>query len=123
MRHFILLPLALSLSGPAAAQVFKVGDLGHTASRSACMERATKVFEVYINEFGGHSTTSTIDEAEGWAVYAWGLRPGDNDMVITCPIVANQPNAFYTLHSDHQTGAEEIGTIAERIHMLWEAPR
>jgi hypothetical protein len=112
--------LAALTFGTAAADAFRVGDLGPMPSRRACMETAAKVLEAYVAEHGGLSVSSDAEDPEGWATYAWGLRPGVIDAVITCPVVVNQVNAFYTLHSSGERAAEFADAAATRIRALWE---
>jgi hypothetical protein len=102
------------------ADAFKVGDLGEMPSRRTCIAIATEVLETYIKEYGGLSTSGDTEDPDSWSFYAWGLRPGEIDAVITCPIVAGQVNAFYTLHSSGDNDADNADTAAERIHELWQ---
>lgn len=108
------------LSGTAAAEAFKVGDLGEMPSRRVCMSTAASVLETYISEFGGRSTVGETDVEESWSFYAWDLRPGDIDVVITCPVIANQVNAFYTLYSSGENETEDADIAAARIREIWE---
>ena len=105
------------LSGSASAEVFKVGDLGEMPSRRVCLATASAVLEAYIDEFGGLSTSG---DTEGWEIYGWDLRPGNIDVVITCPVIANQANAFYTLYSSGDNVAQDADTAAARIRELWD---
>jgi hypothetical protein len=114
---------ATLLSAPAAASAFKVGDLGAMPSRRACMETAAKVLEAYVAEHGGLSTSGDPDEPQSWSFYGWGLRPGTTDAVITCPIVGNQVNAFYTLHSAGDEGEGAADIAGARIRALWQKLR
>ncbi|HSF96175.1 MAG TPA: hypothetical protein VLA52_14210 [Thermohalobaculum sp.] len=125
MRYLIVFALAVLFAGPAAAKAMKVGDLGPMAGRKACMQQARAVLQDYIDEHGGQSITGgeEDDPAENWSVYGWGLRPGVNDVVIICPIVTTQPNAFYTIHSDGPEGVENADLVAGRIDELWRQPR
>jgi hypothetical protein len=108
------------LSGSASAEAFKVGDLGEMPSRRLCMATAARVLETYIGEFGGRSTGGETDVEDSWSVYAWDLRPGDIDVVITCPVVAGQVNAFFTLFSTGANQLEDADTAAMRLRDLWE---
>jgi hypothetical protein len=111
--------LVALVSGAASAEAFKVGDLGEMPSRRVCIETATAVLETYISEFGGRSTGGAADD-ESWSVYAWDLRPGDIDVVITCPVVARQVNAFYTLFSSGENQVDDADTAAARIREIWD---
>jgi len=115
--------LATLIAAPAMADAFKVGDLGLVASRRQCMETAAKVLEAYLAEHGGLSTSHDDESTGGWAAYAWSLRPGEIDAVITCPIVGTQVNAFYTLHSSGERAAEFADTAATRLRALWKQHR
>ena len=111
--------VAFLLGGSAAADALKIGDLGPVPSRAACLENAETVLLRYIEEFGGLATTGDRTDPESWAIYGWSLRPGENDIVITCPTVANQVNAFYTVHSSGNEAAGNADLVAERIRELW----
>jgi len=50
---------ATLLSVPAAADAFKVGDLGAMPSRRACVETAAKVLETYVAEHGASPPVAT----------------------------------------------------------------
>ena len=121
MRHLLSSAMFMVLlSGTVSAEAFKVGDLGEMPSRRVCLTTAAEVLETYISEFGGRSTGGNTDGEDSWSVYAWDLRPGDIDVVITCPVVANQVNAFYTLFSSGGNELEDADTAAARIRALWE---
>jgi len=117
--------LAALVSGTAAAEAFKVGDLGEMPSRRVCMSTAAEVLETYIKEYGGLSTSGDTGDPEGWSYYAWDLRPGEIDAVITCPVVGDQVNAFYVLHSSGAADTDNTGdtdnadAAAELIRELW----
>jgi hypothetical protein len=108
------------LSGGASAEAFKVGDLGEMLTRRVCLTTAAQVLETYIKEFGGRSTGGETSVEDSWSIYAWDLRPGDIDVVITCPVVGTQVNAFYTLFSSGDNEVEDADTAARRIRELWE---
>lgn len=116
----IVAAFATLLSVPTAADAFKVGDLGAMPSRRACVETAAKVLETYVAEHGGLSTSGDPSDPQSWSFYGWGLRPGMTDAVIICPIVGNQGNAFYTLHSSGDAGAKAADVTAEHIRTLWQ---
>jgi hypothetical protein len=111
--------LAALMTSTAAAETLKVGDLGEMPSRRVCMAIAAEVLETYIKEFGGLSTSGDANDPGSWSYYAWDLRPGDIDMVITCPVVASQVNAFYTIHSAGDEEAE-ANIAGDRIRKLWD---
>ncbi|HUF87618.1 MAG TPA: hypothetical protein VMM59_09575 [Thermohalobaculum sp.] len=123
--------LAAPLPGPASAQAMRVGDLGLVSSHTACLETAERVLAGYIAEFGGLATSGDTANPREWAIYGWGLRPGMNDVVITCPTVLGHTNAFFTVHASggdaagDATGdaagdaAADADAVAERIRALW----
>ena len=118
MKRLILgTALAALMTSTAAAETFKVGDLGEMPSRRVCMAIAAEVLETYIKEYGGLSTSVDTEDADSWSYYAWDLRPGDIDMVIICPVVASQVNAFYTMHSTSDD-ADDAKIAADRIREL-----
>ena len=121
MKRFLVgTALAALISGTAVAESLKVGDLGEMPSRRVCMSIAAEVLTTYVEEFGGHSTSGDKDKSESWSFYAWDLRPGDVDVVITCPVVADQVNAFYVLHSSGEGETDNADVAAERIRELWK---
>ncbi len=113
--------LAASLAAvPAAAETFKLGDLGLASNRSTCMLTAKRVLETYLDEFGGHSTSGDPADPAAWSYNAWDLRPGDSDVVISCPVVAGQVNAFFTIHSSGPADAADAEEVAGRLRALWD---
>jgi hypothetical protein len=123
------LPLGASLLAAAlcatpaavsAEEAMRVGDLGLVPSQKTCLEAADKVLSAYIAEFGGHATSGDPAEPKEWAIYGWALRPGTNDVVITCPSVVGNTNAFYTVHASGEAAADDADTVAERLRKLWD---
>ncbi len=120
MSRFIIVAALMALfTGPAGAALFRVGDLGAMPSRQACMTVAKTVLERYLDEYGGESVVGNTENPESWEVYGWRLRPGDNDIVITCPVVNSQVNAFFTLYTTSVNGAAEADIVIERMRELW----
>lgn len=121
MKNPLIGAMALAfVSGTAAAEAFKVGDLGEMPSRRICMDTAAKVLGAYIDEFGGRTASGEVDVADSWVYFAWDLRPGNIDVVITCPVVDGQVNAFFTLYSSAENELGSADTAAVRIRELWE---
>ena len=112
--------LAACLSTPAAAQAMRVGDLGMMPSREGCLDIAHQVLTAYIAEFGGHATSGDPTQPEEWAIYGWGLRPGINDVVVTCPAIGTRAKAFFTIHATGQDAAANADTVADRLRVLWD---
>jgi hypothetical protein len=123
MRILTAALLSTLAAGPAAAQAMKVGDLGPVSSRPACMNTAQSLLSSYIDTHGGLSVTGNPASAEEWTIYGWGLRPGETDVAILCPIVGGEPRAFYSIHSNGAQAAEDAATAAERIQDLWQMLR
>jgi hypothetical protein len=118
-RIIVAAALMAFLAGPASAALFRVGDLGEMPSRQACMTVAKNVLESYLDEYGGGSVVGDTENPESWEIYAWRLRPGDNDIVITCPVVNSQVNAFFTLHAASDEGSADADMVIERVRELW----
>jgi hypothetical protein len=118
-RFFAAAALMAIFTAPASAGMFRVGDLGEMPSRQACMTTAAEVLESYINEYGGLSTTWDAENPESWEVYGWRLRPGDNDIVIICPVVNSQVNAFFTLYAGNDSDIANADMVIERVRTLW----
>ncbi|MDD2867027.1 hypothetical protein [Neomegalonema sp.] len=109
--------LTASLIPPAAAEGWVVMDLGETATREVCMSRAESVLNGYISSFGGHSV-----EKDSWTVYGYDLKPGDNDVLVMCPVVnGGKFNAFLTVYGAFEDSQEDFtDTIAERLKEQWD---
>ncbi len=118
-RFIVAAALMAFFAGPASAGLFRVGDFGEMPSRQACMTTAAEVLETYIREYGGLSTSRDAENPESWEVYGWRLRPGDNDIVITCPVVNSQVNAFFTLYTGSEDGSADADMVIERVRELW----
>jgi hypothetical protein len=118
-RFFVAAALMAIFAGPASPGMFRVGDLGEMPSRRACMTAAIEVLEAYIREYGGLSTSGDVDNPESWQVYGWRLRPGNNDIVITCPVVNGQDYAFFTLYAISDEGSANADMVIERVRNLW----
>ena len=108
------------LPGTAKAESYAVGDLGETSSRRACMSTAQLVLKTYIRNFGGQSVAGNESDSESWSRYGWNLLPGNNDVVITCPIVADHVNAFYAIHSSGNDADANANIVAGRLRDLWK---
>ena len=106
--------------GATAEEAMRVGDLGLVSSQATCLETAEKVLSAYIAEFGGLATSGDPADPQEWAIYGWGLRPGTNDVVIICPTVMGNTNAFYSVHSAGEAPAADADTVAERLRELWD---
>jgi hypothetical protein len=106
--------------GADLTTAFQIGDLGESPSRRTCVSVAAKVLESYVDKFGGHSAVGDIENPKSWSFYGYDLQPGDNDVVITCPIVAGQVNAFYTIHSTGDDADANAAVTAERLRELWK---
>ena len=122
-RIIIAAALMSSFAGPASAGLFRVGDLGEMPSRQACMTAAKTVLESYLDEYGGESVFGDPENPESWEVYGWRLRPGDNDIVITCPVVNSQVNAFFTLYAGGDADSTDADMVIERVRELWDRHR
>ncbi len=83
------------------------------------MTAAKAVLESYLDEYGGESVVGDVENPESWEIYGWRLRPGDNDIVITCPVVNSQVNAFFTLYTTSVNGAAAADIVIERVRELW----
>ncbi len=119
-RFIVAAALMAFFAAPASAGLFRVGDLGEMSSRQACMTTAKTMLESYLDEYGGGSVVGDPENPESWEIYGWRLRPGDNDIVITCPVVNGQVNAFFTLHATSDDAGANADTVIERVRELWK---
>ncbi len=118
-RFIIAAALMAFIAGPASAGLLRVGDLGEMPSRRICMATAAEVLETYIKEYGGLSTSGDTINPESWVVYGLRLRPGDNDIVISCPVVNSQVNAFFSLYARSENANADADIVIERVRELW----
>jgi len=102
----------VAAAGAARAESFDTIELGITYDRETCMSKAEYVLFTYKNRNGGGSVTRA-----NWVVYGWDLRPGDQDVVIMCPIVNNVVDAFLVVHSEG-TESDRDFTV-QQIDSIW----
>lgn len=117
----LIAAFAAAFALPAAAEGWVVADLGETSTRQQCMERAERVMRNYMDSFGGHSV-----EKDTWTVYGYDLKPGDNDVLIMCPVVNGDVyNAFMAVYGAFEDSKDDhTDTVNERLTELWDnAPR
>ena len=110
--------LTASLTLPAAAEGWVVMDLGETATREICMSRAESVLNGYLGSFGGHSV-----EKDSWTAYGYDLKPGDNDVLIMCPVVnGGVYNAFLVVYGAFvETTDDHTDQVTAELQHLWDA--
>lgn len=109
------LGLAGLLTVPVAAQAegWTISDLGSVGSRDECMDRARSVTEQYSRQYGGGFSSS-----QSWTHYLYDVRPGENHIVIMCPIVGGGTNAFLVTHG--VTTESERQLVHDRLEMFWD---
>ncbi len=105
----VLATAALSVPGVALADGWSITDLGPVSTRDECMRRAEAVIQAVPPGQRGYVSSSS------WNVFAYDMKPGDNDVVITCPIVAGQVNAFAFVYGDD--GSSEDQRIAMKDYI------
>ena len=107
---------AAAFAAPAMAEGWVVMDLGEVKTREACMERADRVIRGYVDFFGGHSV-----EEDSWTKYGYDLEPGDNDVLIMCPMVnGGVYNAFLAVYGAFVESEEDhTDQVAEQLQRLW----
>ena len=109
------LALAAALPGAALAEGFTVIDLGVTRDRETCMYRAERALDRYEEELGLYAVN-----VSDWVIFAYDLRPGDQDVTITCPILGEGEgfvNAFLNVHGE--TTSEEREATADALEAYW----
>ena len=108
--------LALALAaGAARAEGFTVIDLGGARDRESCMYRAERMLGRYEAERGLYEVS-----VSDWVVFAYDLRPGDQDVTVICPIVGpgeGVVNAFLNVHGE--TTNEEREATADALEAYW----
>jgi hypothetical protein len=113
MRH-VLTALLIGAAGAAAAEGYAIYDLGEAADRAACMQQGTKVMGAWNRRNGEQGVVDPTD----WIVYGWDLGPGDNDVLIMCPILRGDfVNAFLVVHGEGTD--QERDTVADGLEALW----
>jgi len=100
-------------AGMAQAESFDTIELGLTHDRETCMSKAEYVPFRYKNSNGGGKVSRA-----NWVVYGWDLRPGDQDVVIMCPIVNGVLDAFLVVHSEGTESNRDF-TVNE-IKWMWD---
>ena len=113
MRAAIL--AAALLPGAAWAEGFTIYDLGVTRDRETCLYRAEQALSRYEREYG-----LSEFEVTTWIVFAYDLRPGDQDLTISCPILGEGDgfvNAF--LHVHGEASSQEREDTATAIENFW----
>jgi len=111
--------LMAACAGPASAGLFPAGDLGAMTSSQACMTAAKNVLESYLDKYAGGSVVGDTQNPESRVVYGLRLRPGDNDIVISCPVVSSQVNAFISLYSRSENARADADIVIARVRELW----
>ena len=115
MRGAIGAALAAILPLGALAEGFTVIDLGVTRDRETCLYRAEQALSRYEREYG-----LSEFEVTTWIVFAYDLRPGDQDLTISCPILGEGEgfvNAF--LHVHGEASPQEREDTATAIENFW----
>ena len=85
-----------SAATPVLAEGYALANLGPIASRETCMLKAELAMQSYFQKEGGLSVTKS-----DWSVYGWDFRPGDQDVVILCPLLEDgQAQAILVVHGE-----------------------
>ncbi len=110
-RNWIAMAL-IATGGSAQAETYDVIELGITYDRASCMNWAESVLYRYKNSYGGGNI------ARGsWVVYGWDMRPGDQDVVIMCPIVSGTVDAFLVVNGE--TSQNDVSFTVGNIQSFW----
>ena len=109
------LVLAGVLAVPVAVQAegWTISDLGTVSTREECMSRARSVTERYSRQYGGGYSAT-----ESWTQYLYDLRPGENHVVIMCPIVNGGFNGFLVTHGVSTESDRQL--VHDRLEMFWD---
>ncbi|MEL7097907.1 MAG: hypothetical protein AAGM84_03680 [Pseudomonadota bacterium] len=97
----------------ASAEGWSISDLGNVSSRQSCMDRAVNALETWP------SNRRTSVSRGTWAVYAYNLSPGENHVVITCPNVAGQINAFIHIFGEDGTTQDDRKVVREFVKAVF----
>ncbi len=111
-----LLALPVSVTANSAnAEGWSIYDLEEVAGpRENCMKRARNTISGYMFDNGGGET-----DTGSWTSYAYDLEPGDQDVVIMCPVVnGGVVNAFLVVHG--ATSEDERIFTANEIERIWK---
>ncbi len=90
----VLVAAAFTAPTVASADGWSITDLGPVSTREECMNRAENVIQAVPPGQRGYYSVSD------WNVFSYDMQPGDNDVVISCPIVNGQVNAFAFVYGD-----------------------
>lgn len=108
----------LAGAGGVAAEGYAVRDFGQVADRPTCMARAEAAVRGYLAAKG--VTNPDHLSLTQWVVYGWDLPPGDNDVVVMCPVVSGGViNAFFVSHG--MGSEDERGVAADGVESYWRA--
>ncbi len=110
----LALPISVAASS-ASAEGWSIYDLEEVAGpRENCMQRARNTLSGYMFDNGGGETDSA-----SWTNYAYDLEPGDQDVVIMCPVVnGGVVNAFLVVHG--AASEDERIFTADEIERIWK---
>lgn len=98
--------------GGAQAESYDTIELGYTYNRAECMNLAENVLYRYKSNYGAGKISRS-----NWVVYGWDLRPGDQDVVIMCPVVAGTVDAFLVVHSE--SNQYDLNFTTGNIRAFW----
>ncbi|MEO0936946.1 MAG: hypothetical protein AAFY38_02200 [Pseudomonadota bacterium] len=106
-------PFAGDTRSSDGADGWSISDLGTVADRDTCMDRAVNALETWP------SNRRTEVSRGNWAVYAYNLSPGENHVVITCPVVSGQINAFIHIFGEDNTTQDDRTVVREFVKAVF----
>ncbi|RMD93835.1 MAG: hypothetical protein D6811_04165 [Alphaproteobacteria bacterium] len=106
----------LVMAAPAFAEGMGVRDYGEVVDRPTCLARAEAAMRAYLRQHGITNPDHVVPTE--WTVYGWDFPPGNNDIVVMCPVVAGGViNAFFFQHG--QGSPEERQQMGDALEALW----
>lgn len=111
----IAMTVLLAAGSQVSAQGWTISDLGQTATREECMQRAQATADAYTRQFGAGYASSA-----SWTHYLYDVQPGVNHVVFMCPFVNGVYNVFLVTHG--ATSEDNRTLVHDRMEQLWDQP-
>jgi hypothetical protein len=115
MKHLSALALVLSVTAfPAFSEGWSITKLGTMSTDTACMNKGRAVINRYLFDYPGGETA-----ADSWSVYGYDLQPGNQDVVIICPVGGGDyVNAVLIIQSESE--GEPRNQVADTLVAYWD---
>lgn len=118
MKPVVALAFVLSVTAlPAMAEGWSITKLETMSNDTVCMNKARAVISQYMFDYPGGDTG-----ADSWSVYGYDLQPGDQDVVIMCPMGGGDyVNAMLVIQSESEDNART--QVAGALVDYWDSSK